>query len=362
MRRLVPLLLFLCPAISGCAIFGGSGLGPVTRENAAGHLEAAQEEIAAGKNEEALERLSALRSLSGLDPDQRALTEQLLESASNALLSSLEGSQASSDVLLELYEGDLAPRTRARAGVQAADRMLAEGHAIKAWKQIRDVEKELPAYIDRVRAGDVLGRAGLELIRRPGHYYLFFRYASRGKEALEFLVDHYPFDHRAPEAYTAIVELYASRLDYDDAISRAEDQVIYHPDTPEAIAMQARLPELRLGRLERDDNDRSEMVQARSELEYWVDRYAGREGTPEDEARVRATLRECNRRLAENDLVVARFYDTVDESRGARLHAERALESARAAEAASAIAEAERLLALHPAELSDDESGGESGK
>ena len=111
--------------------------------------------------------------------------------------------------------------------------------------------------------------------------------------------------------------------------------------------MQAYLPKLRLERLERDDYARSELNQAEFELEYWLERYAGREGSPEDEAEVRATLVEARRRIAENDLIVARFYDRVDEPQGVRLHAERALDFAREAGAEDAIAEAERLIARH---------------
>lgn len=342
MRRLLPLLTVL--AVSCGALRGDK----ITPENAAEELAAAEADHAAGRPQRALDRLVELRGVRGLAPDQRLAVEELSERASREVLDGLLEGSASADSLEDLYGENLSPRVRARTGVLAADRMLAEGRPIAAFKMVRKVERDLPSYVDRARAGDVVGRAGLQLIRTPGRYYLLFRYASRGRDALEFLVVQYPFDPRCPEAYVALVDLYSARLDRDRAIERAEDLVIYHPETPEAIRMLARLPGLRLDRLERDDNDRSEMVQARSEIEFWLERYAGREGRPEDEALARATLRECQRRLAQNDLDVARFYRRVSEPQGLRLHAERALVEARAAEAGSEAAQAERLLAEFP--------------
>lgn len=345
MRRLpLPLLLALC-ALAACSSLRRR----VTAGNAAQHLELAREEIAAGELRAATRRLTVLRGVEGLDPDLRARTEDLLETASGSLLAALDARQAGADDYLDLFDDDdLAPRTRARAGLLGARRLLEEGRPVQAAKRVREVEKELSSFADRALAGDVIGRAGLELVARGGRYLLVFRYASRGLEALDFLVVTYPFDARCPQAYAAMVEEHARRLDHDEAIVKAEDLIVYHPQSPEGIAMQVRLPELRLERLERDDNDRAQMLQARSELEFWLDRYAGRNGAPADEARARVALRACNRRLAENDLVVARFYERVDEPPGVRLHAERALASGRAAEAPEAVAEAERLLALHP--------------
>ena len=50
------------------------------------------------------------------------------------------------------------------------------------------------------------------------------------------------------------------------------------------------------------------------------------------EKKVRLDYADCLGRLVQNDLTVARFYRRIDKTAGARLHADRALEVARASE------------------------------
>ena len=59
---------------------------------------------------------------------------------------------------------------------------------------------------------------------------------------------------------------------------------------------------------------------------------------------MRRDLLDCLRRLADNDLIVARFYRRVDNPTGAEFRARRGLETAREGGDPEQIAEGERLL------------------
>ena len=87
------------------------------------------------------------------------------------------------------------------------------------------------------------------------------------------------------------------------------------------------LPELRLAALDGPEYGRGSMLVALAELETWLSKY------PDDELRpdVERALVDCLQRLADNDMVVARFYRTVMSTAGARQHAARALETAKRA-------------------------------
>jgi hypothetical protein len=319
---------------SGCQLFSPSL--DVDREEAGEQLDLAETEIRDGVLQDALERLVAVREVEGLDPDMRARDEELLEEATALRLAELD----SSEDLEELYDQELPNHLRARAGILAAERMLREGRRVSAFKMIKKVDKALPSHPERVLAGDVVARAGLDLIRDERRYWLLFRYRTRGIQALEYLVLHYPLDPRCPEAYFALSETYERTGDLDLALERAEDLVLYHPADAVAVAAEARLPYLRLSRLERTDFDRGELLLAHDELQLWLERHAGHELEPW----VRTLERECQERLVENDLYLAGYYERTKTPYGTRLHAERALETARGADLEDERADAEGLL------------------
>ena len=336
-------------ALTGCALLGGGdpdAIGNVRRTNADHHVNLAAEEMTENRYRQALDRLVAVRKQAGLDPDLRARAELLLGECVAVLLDRYEGPEFDSDDLFDLYELQLPPRLRARAGILAADRLIAEKRRVAAFKQIRKVDRDLPTHPERALAGGVLARAGLSLIRDDRSYYLLFSYRARGVDALEYLVLRYPLDAHCPEAYSALAAHYEDAGDLDLAIERNEDLVIYHPTSPFTAAAEARSPYLRLKRLKRDDVDRKELETARGEVARWLARHDGHELEPF----VLEVGRECERRLVSSDMILARYYDRIRSPFGARIHAERALRAAENAGLEEGAAAARTLLASLPAE------------
>ena len=190
MKRALVLVVALALAPGCRSLFSGSS--DIDRETAYQELDRAEDEIQDGALQDALERLVGVREVEGLDPDVRVRDEDLLEQATNKRIAELDTAKE----LEELYDQELPPRLRARAGVLAAERLLAEGRRVSAFKMIKKVDKAVPAHPERVVAGDVVARAGLSLIRDEGRYFLLFRYRTRGIQALEYLVLNYPLDPR----------------------------------------------------------------------------------------------------------------------------------------------------------------------
>lgn len=359
MRRLVPLALVL-PALLGCASARGffdRSEHPISEAepgNAELYLDLAEEELAKGETWRAVERLIAVREIQNLPPELRVRSEELIDRGAELLQAEAERPGSDLSLLEELWELDLSPRMRARAGVRYAERLLEEGRRVSAYKQVREVEEELPGHGERASAGRVLSEAGHSLIQDPGRYYLFMSYATRGAAALEFLVLTYPLDPGCPAAYAALARHYEREDELELAIARHEDLLLYHPSSPEADASEAAIPRLRLDRLERADHDRSELLRALSEAQAWLARHPG----APLEAEVRATEQRCYRVLAESDLILSRYYRRTGSSFGSRMHAERALAEATQAEDQGRAEEARALLAeLGPAPEAPSEAG-----
>ncbi|MEM7308537.1 MAG: hypothetical protein AAF682_17780 [Planctomycetota bacterium] len=347
MMRLLPLLLLLAP-LAGCqGLFRDKGPYPISeaeRENSAAYVDIAAQEIEEGKLSRALDRLVAVRDIENLPPEVRLRSEELIDRCASLLLARSEGDL---DDLDDLWQMELSPRMRARAGVRYAERLYEEGHRVDAFKQVRDLENELPNHSEGARAGEVLARTGLDLIRDPGRYWVILRYRTRGIAALEYLVLTYPLDPTCPEAYAALARAYEESEDLDYAIDRHEYLLLYHPSSPQAVVSEATIPRLRLDQLDGDDFDRGELIRAQGEIESWLARHGGHELYPE----VDATLLRCRRMLADNDLYLSRYYRRIGNDFGARVHAERALVEAGSAGAQDREEQAQRLLdALPPAE------------
>jgi len=345
MRALAPavLLAAVLPACASTRGFFDRSEHPISeadRENAAQYLDLSEQELASGETWRAVERLMAVREIQNLPPELRLRSEELIDRGAELLQAEAEQPGADLDLLDELWGLDLSPRMRARAGVRYAERLLEEGHRVSAFKQVREVEEELPGHGERARAGRVLSEAGQSLIRDPGRYYLLMTYAARGAGALEFLVLTYPLDPACPAAYASLARYYTDEDELELAIARHADLLLYHPSSPEALSSEAAIPRLRLDRLERAEHDRSELVKALSEAQAWLARHPG---APE-EAEVLATEQRCYRMLAESDLSLSRYYRRTGSSFGSRMHAERALSEATQAEDSARAAEAEALL------------------
>ncbi len=317
-------LLFL---LTSCAAFRSENpdaLGNVERETAAHHLQLAAADLESGRLEASIDRLERLHRIRGLSPEERNLTDRLLESALGRLFEERAGENFDSDDFLEIYELELPTRLKARAGLLAARKMFEEGNRVRAFRQVQKVETQLPNHPERNLAGEVLAEAGLSLAADDRRYNLIFNYRSRGVQALEYLVITYPFNRRCDLAYHTLATIYEERKQVRDAIARYEDLIIYHPDSPYAVAAEARLPALRMAEFDRDDYDRGELLLAQQELEAWRDKHRGHELEPE----VLATLEDCQARLTRSDLGLARYYRRIGNPFGARLHAERALAEA----------------------------------
>lgn len=343
-RSPLPWLAFAVLA-AGCRSqpFGG-----IDRENAHTHLDQAEADVAAGAYQRALDHLAEVREVSALDPDLRAREQRLIDAAARGRFDQL--AEAPAHELEELFDAELPEHVRARAGVLAAERMLAEDRRIAAYRMVKEVDTKLPGHPERVLAGDVLARAGLALIRDRRRYNLLFHYRPRGVQALEYLVLHYPLEPRCPEAYFALSEVYEDGGDLDEAIERTEELLLYHPDSPYARAAGARLPYLRMCRLQRDDYDRGELLRARAEIAAWLGRNPGHEL----EAWVRELQRECQTRLVRSDLYLAGYYKKTETPVATRLHAERARALALEVGLAREAGAAQALLAELPMESGTD--------
>jgi hypothetical protein len=335
MRRFVQAFALLA---LGCR----SPYGTIERANASEHLDAIEAAVRAGQFEEALKHLEAVHDVSGLAPDLRAREDRLTDAAAEGRFGELAESE--SEPFEELFSSELPERVRARAGVLAAERMLRSDRRVAAFRMVKKVDEELPRHHERGLAGDVLARAGLSLIADDRRYNLLFRYRSRGVQVLEYLVVHYPLEARCAEAYYALSQSYERAGNFDEAIARTEDLLVYHPGSPYALAASARLPYLRLARLQRDDYDRGELLRAQAEISAWLARNPANDLTPW----VAELQHECNERLVRSDLYLAGYHAKTRAPTGQRLHAERALSLAREAGLAPEAERAEALLAGLP--------------
>jgi hypothetical protein len=249
--------------------------------------------------------------------------------------------------MAELFDLDLPRQVKVTAGIEAARMYLDAGKPKAAFRMIEKVDKAYPpagTHHERVAAGEILARGGLGLIESEKRGFLgFFPAAARGERMLEYLVLNYPLQRRCDQAYFALAKRYERQEHWQLALERHKDLILYHLDSPLAIKSEAKIPRLRLIALRSPEYDRREMLRARIELETWLANH-GDGQHPEQEEKVRLDYADCLGRLVQNDLTVARFYRRIDEEAGARLHADRALEVARAARNGRTIAKVEKLI------------------
>jgi tetratricopeptide (TPR) repeat protein len=331
-------LLLLVSLLATCAPACRSPYGTIERGEARPHLDEIEAEIARGDFAKALAHLEAVHAVEGLEPDLRAREERLIDEAAAGRFAELEG--GADDALEDLFVSKLPERVRARAGVLAAQDLLERGSRIRAFRMVKKVDEALPNHHERVLAGEIVAAAGLALIGDERRYNLLFRYRSRGVQALEYLVLRYPLDPHCPEAFYALSQSYERRGNFDEAIARTEDLLLYHPQSPFSVAAAARLPYLRLIRLQRDDYDRGELLRARAELASWSARDPGHELAPW----VQELERECDARLVRSDLYLADYYEKTGVPAGERMHAERARALAQEAGLTGELSRAETIL------------------
>lgn len=340
------LLLFVLLVAPGCALFHSSS----SAEGAAAADELvtrAESDLAAGKNAQALSELRDARESDSLSSEQKSRIDLLLERCAEARIGELSKAGSDPDDMEELFDLNLPRQIAITAGVRTAKLMLDQGEPVDAYSMIKKVDTRYPpagTHHERVLAGDILFEAGMKLAE--SHFSIFGLFSDQddAKAILEYLVQNYPKEQRCDQAYRRLAKLYEGDRLWSTALERHQDLVTYHLDSPLAIESEWRIPHLRLVALRRPDYDRRELLRALDELNAWLQAHAGNEF----EARAAADRKECRKRLAQSDLIVAHFYTEVEKWEGARIHAERALALARQSGDASTISKAERCIAGLP--------------
>jgi hypothetical protein len=306
---------------------GDSVPSKLEKQQVAHAIERAEADLAAGDAKDALEWMRTAAAVSDLPAETRDRVQALIEKAADARIRQLSAPGSDPDELADMLELDLPRQLAVTAGVRAAELEFAAGHAMDAYRLIKKVDTKFPLHHERVIAGDLLVDIGLYLAEHPSHFLWLFATDDDAEEVLEYVILNDPWSSRCDEANATLARLYEDDRDWKLAIDRNEKLVLNHPQSRFRPYAQARIPHLRLVALKSPEYDRSEIIRARKELEEWLLKYSGNEL----ERAVRLDLGDCLRRLSESDLGIAKFYRTVDNPPGVRLHATRAVEEAQLA-------------------------------
>jgi outer membrane protein assembly factor BamD (BamD/ComL family) len=340
--RRTPALLAL--VLAACA--SGDGIRrakPMDPERVPETLAEAEATLALGDEaplddlEESVARLRQARVTEGLEPEVRQGVQTTFEQAADELVRRGQNPK----VLRDLIESELPMRFAARAGVRAAELLFARGDRIKAFKTIRSLDTRYPTHTQRDQASKLLSEVGMDLADDKGRYLLFFKYASLAPQVLEYLALQYPTHPETDDALARLALIYEEDRLWSDAIVKHQELVLWAPGSPFRSASEAAIPRLRLASMKRPDYARDNLLLARDELVRWLGSHPTHELRPE----VERMLVDARQRLADNDLIVARFYLEVESAAGVRLHALRAEAEARLAGNLDQVAEAADLLA-----------------
>jgi len=340
-RRFAPLGLLL---LASCSSLPFGGEKPRRPEEVPAAIERAERQFEAGRTGEALATLRQARAVSGLAVETRAQLDLKIERYADKRIQELSEPGSDPGELAELLKLNLPRQLAVTAGVRAARMRLEEGRPYKAFKLIKQVDKQYPLHHERRAAGEILARAGLALADDPWNFLGLFRRRDDGIEVLEYLVVNYPSEERCDEAYFKLGVVYAEDGLWSLARQRFEDLVLNYRGSPLAVQAEALIPRMRLLAIQSPEYDRAQLVQARVELDTWLERHAASDLEPS----VRIDLADCLRRLVESDLSIARFYRRIGQSFGARFHAQRAVEEARRSGDEALVARASTLLERIP--------------
>ncbi len=347
MRHLLAciLALVLGLASSGCSstgLFSGhDGLDP---EDVPPALVEAEAALARDDAQKALEILGPASRSIGLTPEVRDNVQLQLEKAAQRRIEQLSGPDSDPDELADMVELELPRQIAVQAGLAAARRYVDMGEPMDAYDLLKKLDDKFPLHHERVASGNLMADVGLALTNDTPTLFGWFDTLGEAQEVLEYVILKTPWAKRCDEAYWALSASYEVDQNYRLAIERAQGLVLNHPGSPLATPAQARVPQLRLSMLASTEYDRQELTVTRQELQEWLVRHGGHEL----ELQVRIELGDCLRRMCESDLLISRFYDTVDNPFGARRHAQRAIEEARDAGDAERVAKAEAWLASLP--------------
>lgn len=268
------------------------------------------------------ELLSANQSR-GLDTRTRVEVRAALEQYAIELSERGENPRA----LADLSRSDLPARISVPAGLRAARLYLDKEDRQDAFKTIRRVDERYPSHALRTEAGELLKQIGDSYYFDTRKKYFLFPYSSNAPQVYEYLSAEYPKHPETDDALRKLAGTYEEARQYELAIQKHEELVLWCRDSPFRIESEASIPRLRLAALSGPEYGRDSMSIALGELEIWLSNY------PDDDLRpeVERTMVDCLQRLADNDMVVARFYRTVRSAAGARQHAARGLEFAKRA-------------------------------
>jgi hypothetical protein len=330
---------------AGCSSTGSSSApSKIDKRQVPQALERAQADLARGDAKGALEWMRAATAVSDLPTETRNQVQALLEKAADLRIQQLTAPGSNPDELVDMLDLDLPRQLAVTAGVHAAELEFAAGEPKDAFYLIKKVDTKFPLHHERVAAGDLLVEIGMYLSEHPSHILWVFETNDDAEEVLEYVILNDPWSARCDEANATLARLYEEDREWKFAIDRNEKLILNYPQSRFRPYCQARIPHLRLLALKSPEYDRSELLRARRELEDWLGRYTGHPL----EAAVKDDRGDCLRRLAENDLVIAKFYRTIDNAAGQRLHAERAAEEAKLAGDEDREKEAKSLLAELP--------------
>lgn len=306
-------------------------------------LERARADLAAGRTQEAYERVLAAREVQGLSVEVRDELERLAETCATRRVEELVAAGGDPDAFDDLDPKALPRQLAVEQSLAIARFHVADESPLKALKVLEDLETAFPRHHGRPEASALLIDAGIELVRSDGGWWLWTD-RDDGIQILEFVVLNYPGERRVDEAFYELAGAYEADEEWGLAIQRHEELVVSHVDSPLAVVSQARIPHLRLLWIESPEYDRKDLLRARRELELWLAAHPG-QSLEQD---VRLDLADCLERLVQSDFGIARFYQKIDQPFGARFHALRARDVARESGSTELVAAAEALLAELP--------------
>lgn len=258
-----------------------------------------------------------------LEPGQRLAVRQLLERSAEELAA--RGDDP--DDLEDLVEAELPARIAVPGGIRAARLLFESGERADAFKVLRRVDQLYPSHPYRQEAGDLLFELAEDYRTDKGRRFFIFKYSTRAPGVYEYLSAEYPTHDKTDDALFTLAGIYEGERLFEIAIEKHLELIVWAQSSTYRVQSEADIPRLRLEDLDGPEYGRNQMVRALEELELWIETY----GDHELRGQVDRTMVDCLQRLADNDLVVARFYARVSNPTGARQHADRGLTFARRA-------------------------------
>lgn len=324
--RALPLLFAAVLGCSSCSttyIERSEGVPEeIDAEEVPAAIAAAEEALLAGDSQRALDWMRAASQLEGLPSAQRVRVQQLLETSADRFLKDLSDEEAPPEVLAEILDLELPRQLAVTGGMRGVQLLVERGDYNDAFKLIERIDKRYPSHHLRPEAGRLLVEAGLALSELEDGWFSSNR--DHAYSALEYCSINYPLTPRGDLVFRRLAEMYEEDERWYFAIARHEELTQNFPRSPLVPYSLARIPHLLLASIESPEYDRNALLMAREDLERWLRDYEGHELVSE----VRYDLTVSLLRLTASDLDIADFYETIKNDKGARFHAERAMEEA----------------------------------